>query len=248
MSEEKSAVSEEREVEQAQASSDEQKESAKEMNFSKLRKKGDLLERHNRLLEEKLTRIESALERMSSPARQEGKQPSGSSIFDAYGLERGGLVESDKLAMVLESERERNRKEAEEISRSTMSKLQKEQYAERLYDRYPDYASVVNEENMSLLEREDEEFLESLKENPDEYKRRELAYKKIKKILDKKKVESQSVNPQDIVNKNMQSNYGFTSSGFGGSTREFNWKEFNSNPEMQRQAYLKLKANQKRGR
>ena len=222
--------------------------SDKEMNFSKLRKRNDQLERQNRLFEEKLDKIGSSLEqyiREQSAARApQGPQ----TIHDTYGLERGGLLENDKLVQVLEAERGRNRKEAEEISRQTISKMQKEQYAERLYDRYPDYAQVVNDESMQMLEAEDEDFLESLRDNPDEYKRRELAYRRIKKLTEKKKAAmSPPVNSQEIVNKNKQANYAFTSSGFGGASKEFNWKEFHSNPAAQKAAYEKLKANQKRG-
>lgn len=223
------------------------KDSDKEMNFSKLRKRSEGLERQNRLLEEKLGKIESSLDRLINAQSSQGMPQRPQTIHDTYGLERGGLMENDKLATVLEAERDRNRKEAEEISRQTMAKIQKEQYADRLYDRFPDYAQVVNEESMQMLEDEDEEFLESLRENPDEYKRRELAYRRIKKMTDKKKAAQMPVNSQDLVNKNKQANYAFTSSGFGGGAKEFNWKDFHSNPQAQKAAYEKLKSAQKRG-
>lgn len=234
-----------------------EKASDKEINLRKLVKQNKALEQQNQMVSQELAQMRQMIEMSRTMMPQQAVREI--SPYEKYGLEPGGLVEADKFITALAKEREdmekRFEKKAEEAAERLFEKRQNASFGERISMRYPDYDQVINEENMHLLEEEDPEFVESLNDVKDEFKRRELAYKKTKRILNSRapvsisRPEEPRIPAQTIVDQNKKAAYGYTPTGGGQITSNLDWKSFHSSPSAQKQAYEKLKQMQgpKRG-
>lgn len=211
--------------------------SDKELNFRKLEKKAEALEQALYERDEMLKKQQSVLEQMQSrlsPDRDE---------FDSLPNEE--LIDKARFMRVLEKERERFKKEAEEVARQTYRQIDSENYVQRLQSKYPDYDQVVNASNAEKLQESDPDFVAVLGEVKDEFKRREMAYKRIQKVLSEEKPKAKA---QDVVNENRQqaANF-FTPHGQGPMTNQYGFDFDVRSKEARTQAYQRLKAAQKRG-
>jgi hypothetical protein len=163
--------------------------------------------------------------------------------FDS--LPNDELIDKAKLQRIREKDRENFRKEAEQVARQTYAQLDNENFANKLKFAYPDYDEVVNAANAEKLQEKDPEFMSLLAEVKDEFKRREMAYKKMKKLASNE--EKPKVKAQEVVDENRKvaGNY-FTPSGQGPMNNPYAFEFDVRNPQARTQAYQKLKAAQKR--
>lgn len=210
----------------------------REVNFEKLRRKTEALEQELQKRDEMMRAQQQTLQdmqaRFGSPQRDE---------FDSLPDEE--LIDKAKFKRLIDKERSTMRKEAEEIARQTYQKIDSENYQQKLYSAFPDYDQVVNSSNAEKLQEKDPEFMSLLAEVKDEYKRREMAYKKMKKLAQAD--EKPKVKAQDIVNENRQtaSSY-FTPSGQGPTANPYGFEFDVRNSESRTKAYERLKSAQKR--
>lgn len=167
--------------------------SDKEFNFRRLEKKAEALEQALHERDEMLKRQQTTLEQLQArfaPERDE---------FDSLPNEE--LIDKARFIRVLEKERERNKREAEEVARQTYQRIDSENYVQRLQSKYPDYDQVVNASNAEKLQETDPDFVAVLSEVKDEFKRREMAYKRIQKVLAEEKPRAKA---QELVQENRQ--------------------------------------------
>jgi ribosomal protein L17 len=225
----------------------EARDNSKDHNFAQLRKSKEEAERRfqqQEMLNQQLASELNQLKAMVTPRAQDELDP-----YAAYGIERGGLVEADKFAEAIKRERELSkklaRKEAEAVAEAMITKREKSAFGERLRNRYQDYDQVVNPENVELLAQRDPESAEVFEEIADDFKRREFAYKRIKKILneDNKK----KVSAQDLVDRNKNSAYHYSEGGAQAVPNPNDLRAFVNDPQAKAKYYEQLKANQKRG-
>lgn len=211
--------------------------SDKELNFEKLRKK---LEAQEAALQER-----DAMLRQQQQALQELQsrfQPQDKDEFDS--LPADELIDKAKFERALAKEREKLRKEAEAIARETYAKIDSENYAVKLKSLYPDYDQVVTESNAAKLQENEPEYVELLSEVKDNFKRREMAYKKMKKFVNEDKPK---VKAQEVVEENRKTSAAYYSpTGQGPMTNPYAFEFDVRSKEAKAQAYAKLKAAQKR--
>jgi len=217
---------------QAQAKQDD-----REVNFAALRKKTEALEAQLQEKEQLFQKQQAMLEQMQAKL-----QPTLDE-FDA--LPNDELIDKARLQRIREKDRENFRKEAEAVARQTYAQLDNENFAQKLKFAYPDYDEVVNSANAEKLQEKDPEFMSLLAEVKDEFKRREMAYKKMKKLASLE--EKPKVKAQDVVDENRKiaGNY-FSPSGQGPMNNPYAFEFDVRNPQAKSQAYQKLKAAQKR--
>ncbi len=232
----------------------ETKGSNQEKNLRNLARKNEALEQQNQQLLHSMNEMKGMVEQLSRNSQTQQKQEP--TVYERYGIQPGDLVESDKLIKILQSEKEdiekRFERKAEEIAERALDKRRKTEYGDRLISKYPDYNQVINEDTMDALQQEEPEFVEMLSEIQDDYKRRELAYKKAKKILEKQQSklagaptpEVSKMSAQSIVDANKKSAYAYAPGGGGTMSSDFNWKDFHGNAAMKQKAYENLKAMQ----
>jgi hypothetical protein len=224
-------------VEQAASQSKESEQSSQQKNFAALRKKTEALENQLQESQQLSQRQQAMLDQMQArfqPAQDE---------FDS--LPNDELIDKAKLQRIREKDRENFRKEAEQVARQTYAQLDNENFAQKLKYAYPDYDQVVNSANAEKLQEKDPEFMSLLAEVKDEFKRREMAYKKMKKLASEE--EKPKVKAQDVVEENRKAagNF-FTPSGQGPMNNPYGFEFDVRNPQAKAQAYQKLKAAQKR--
>lgn len=224
-------------VNQGANQSQEAQKNDREVNFERLRKKTEALELEIQKRDALLQQQQQALQQLESrftPQRD-----------DLDALPDDELLDKAKVKRLLEKERTNLRKEAEEIARQTYQKIDSENYQQKLYSAFPDYDSVVNAENAEKLQANDPEFMSLLAEVKDEYKRREMAYKKMKKLAaaeDKPKVKA-----QDVVDENRKiAGAYYTPSGQGPSANPYAFEFDVRSKEAKLKAYERLKSAQKR--
>lgn len=211
-------------------------QTAQQGHFEKLRKKTEYLEQEGQKKDVLLQQMQQELSQFKAQF-----QPRQVDEFDSMPSDE--LIDKAKLQRIREKDRENLRKEAEEIARQTYAKLDSENYQQRLYSAYPDYDQVVNSSNAEKLQEKDPEFMSLLAEVKDEYKRREMAYRKMKKLGDDKP----KIKAQDIVNENRQTAGAYYSPGGQGPSSNPYAFEFDvKSPEARTKAYERLKAAQKR--
>lgn len=224
-------------VNQSADQSQETKRNDQEINFAALRKKTESLEAQLHESEQERLQQRQLLEQMQArfqPAQDE---------FDS--LPADELIDKAKLQRIREKDRENYRKEAAQVARETYAQFDNENFANKLRFAYPDYDQVVNESNAEKLQAQDPEFMSLLAEVKDDFKRREMAYKKMKKISQGK--EEPKVKTQDVVNENRQASGNFYApSGQGPMNNPYAFEFDVRNPQARSQAYAKLKAAQKR--
>lgn len=225
-------------VNQAANQAQEQQKSDREINFEKLRKKTEALETELQKRDAMLNQQQEALNQL-----QARFQPQDRDELDSLPDEE--LIDKAKFKRLIEKERANLRKEAEDIARQTYQKIDNENFAARLKTAFPDYDQVVNSENAEKLQANDPEFVSLLAEVKDEYKRREMAYKKMKKLQVEEKPK---VKAQDVVNENRQTAGSYYSPGGQGPSSNPYAFEFDvRSKEARAKAYERLKAGQKRG-
>lgn len=212
--------------------------SEQEGHFAKLRKKTEALEVALQEKDHMLRQQQQMLEQM-----QARFMPQERDEFESLPDEE--LIDKAKLKRLMTNERQKILKEAETVARQTYQKIDSENYQRKIYSQYPDYDQVVNEEGAEKLREKDPEFFAALSKIGDEYERRELAYKKIKRLVqeDVKPV----VKAQEVANDNrMMGNAYYTPAGqslMPSTATEFDVKS----PAARKAAYERLKAAQKKG-
>lgn len=152
-----------------------------------------------------------------------------------------------RLEAKLAKERATYERKAEEIAEKTYQKKQtekdeakKKNYLQRLRETFSDYDSVVNENNILELSQKDPVFLETALEVPDDYKRREKTYHRIKSM---KTAETSTPSVQEKVKDNQRNPYHVPSGGFATSTAiEFDVRS----KDARERAYAALKKMQGR--
>ena len=213
-------------------------QTAQQGHFEKLRRKTEALEQ-----ELHQSRQESAQSRQMLVEFQSRFAPQDRDEYDALPSEE--LIDKAKLQRIREKDRESYRKEAEAIARQTYAKIDNENYQQKLYQAFPDYDQVVNAANAEKLQEKDPEFVSLLGEVKDEYKRREMAYKKMKKIAQTE--EKPRVKAQEVVEENRKASAAFyTPGGQGPSANPYAFEFDVRNSESRTKAYERLKAAQKR--
>lgn len=225
-------------VNQAAKQAQEQQRNDREVNFERLRKKTEVLEVELQKRDALLNQQQQALTQLQSRF-----QPQDRDELDSMPDEE--LIDKARFKRMIEKERLNLRKEAEEIARQTYQKIDSENYQHKLYSAFPDYDQVVNSTNAEKLQEKDPEFMSLLAEVKDEYKRREMAYKKMKKLSQED--ERPKIKAQDIVNENRQSagNY-FTPAGQGPTSNPYSFEFDVHSADARKKAYERLKAAQKR--
>jgi hypothetical protein len=218
---------------QAQAAKDD-----REINFAALRKKTEALEQELQKRDALLNQQQQALNQLQSRFAPQDRDE-----LDA--LPDDELLDKAKFKRLIEKERSNMRKEAEEVARQTYQKLDSENYQQKLYSAFPDYDQIVNSSNAEKLQAKDPEFMSLLAEVKDEYKRREMAYKKMKKIAAED--EKPKVKAQDVADENRKVSGNFYSPGGQGPSSNPYAFEFDvRNKDARAKAYERLKAGQKR--
>jgi hypothetical protein len=205
--------------------------------FAKLRKKTEALEMALQDRDQMLLKQQQMLEQMQSkfqlPERDE---------FDSLPDEE--LIDKAKFKRALEKERQKILKEAENVARQTYQKIDAENYQRKIYSAYPDYDQVVTENGAEKLREKDPEFFAVLSKIGDEYERRELAYKRIKRLVQEDA--KPAVKAQDVANENRAIGSNYYAPG-GQSLMSSTSGEFDvKSPAARKAAYERLKAAQKK--
>ena len=224
-------------VNQEAAKTQEAARNDQEGHFAKLRKKTEALEMALHERDQMLQKQQQMLEQM-----QARFQPQDRDEFDSLPDEE--LIDKAKFKRALEKERQRILKDAETVARQTYQKIDAENYQRKIYSAYPDYDQVVTEQGAEKLREKDPEFFAALSKIGDEYERRELAYKKIKRLVqeDSRPI----VKAQDVANENRVVGNNYYAPG-GQSLMSSTSSEFDvQNPDARKAAYMRLKAAQKR--
>lgn len=224
-------------VAQADNQAQERHRSEQAVRFENLRKKTEALEAQLQESDQLRQKQQALIDQMQArfqPDRDE---------FDSLPDEE--LIDKAKLKRIREKDRENFRKEAQQVARETYAQIDSENFASKLKFAYPDYDEVVNATNAEKLQEKDPEFMSLLAEVKDEFKRREMAYKKMKKLSQVE--ESPRVKAQDVVEENRKAagNF-FTPSGQGPMNNPYAFEFDVRNKDARAQAYQKLKAAQKR--
>lgn len=222
------------EVVDQRANQSEQRQDSREANFAALRKKTEALEAALQEKEQRMLQQQQMLEQMHQRLNPQ--------VDEFESLPDEELIDKAKLRKIRERDRESFRKEAEQVARETYAKLENENFATRLKYAYPDYDQVVNSANAEKLQEQDPEFMSLLGEVKDEFKRRELAYKRMKKLEAKPIVRA-----QEVVEENRKiAAASYTPSGQGPMTNPYAFEFDVRNPQARKQAFERLKAAQKR--
>lgn len=211
----------------------------REVNFAALRKKTEALEAELQKRDHMMQQQHQMIQQLQN------RFPEQRDELDS--IPDDELLDKAKFKKLIDKERSSMRKEAEEVARQTYQKIDSENYQQKLYSAFPDYDQVVSSANAEKLQEKDPEFMSLLAEVKDEYKRREMAYKKMKKLAQAEEDARPKVKAQDVVNENRQTGSNFYSSGGQGPSANPYAFEFDvRSPEARTKAYERLKAAQKR--
>lgn len=202
--------------------------SDKDENFERLRKKVEALENENYRSKETIEKQNQLLERFQSAFSQPQDEEEDLERLDPDDyISKRQLSKWEKKILA----------EAEKLA----EKKYYQNFEERLRSRYQDYDDVVTAENARELENQDPEYAQLLAEVKDDYKRREMAYKRIKRL------QKERSSAQEKAEQNKNKNYYYAPLGAGNTPPadiiNFDVKDSNA----RREAYQKLKAAQKRG-
>lgn len=221
----------------ASADSKPDSQTAQMGHFEKLRKKTEALETELQKRDALLQQQQEALNQL-----QARFQPVDRDELDSLPDEE--LIDKAKFKRLIERERQNLRKEAEEVARQTYRKIDSENYQQRLYQAFPDYDSVVNSANAEKLQEKDPEFVALLGREKDEYVRREMAYKKMKRLAED---DRPKIKAQDVVDENRKAAGAFyTPSGQGPMNNPYAFEFDVRSKEARQKAYERLKSAQKR--
>lgn len=213
------------------------KKDDREVNFEKLRRK---LESQEREYSDRLSRQEQEIQQLRGHLQPQQRN-------EDVIIEDGELVEGAKVKRLLVQQEEKLLRKASEIARQTFQQIDSENFAHKIKYAYPDFDDVVNADNAQKLQEKDPEFTALLGEVKDEFRRRELAYKKIKQIL-KDEVAKPVVKAQEVAQENLKtaSNY-YTPAGQGPMTNPYGFEFDVRNKSSREQAYARIKNAQKKG-
>lgn len=224
-------------IEQGTTQNQEERQSEQQKHFANLRKKLEALEQEKAQQDALLKQQQDMLNQM-----QARFQPQD----DWDTLPDEELIDKAKFKKIIEKEREKLRKEAEQIARQTYQQIDSENYASKLKSQFPDYDQIVNEANAQKLQDQDPEFVAALSKIGDNYTRRELAYQKMKKLIQHE--EKPKVKAQEVVEENRKTSGSYYAPAGQGPMSNPYAVEFDvRNPQARAAAYAKLKAAQKRG-
>lgn len=212
------------------------KKDDREINFEKLRRKYEAQDRENA---ERFARQEQELQQLRSHLQPPQRN-------DDVVVDDGELVEGAKVKRLLAQQEEKLLRKTQEIARQTFQQIDSENFAHKLKYAYPDYEEVVSAENAQKLQERDPEYTALLGEVKDEFKRRELAYKRIKRIVAEEAPKT-VVKAQEVAQENLKtaSQY-YTPAGQGPMTNPYGFEFDVHNKSSREQAYARLKSAQKR--
>lgn len=150
-------------------------------------------------------------------------------------------IDKDRFRAIMAQKEAQLKREAEAIARKTYAEMEaqrqkeeKDNFQKRLRSSYEDFDDVMTEENILKLERSDPEFLETVLDIEDPYKRREKTYKRVKKELQK----SVAPSVKEKVQENLQNPFYIPSShGTSNQAIDFDVRT----PAAKKVAYEKLK-------
>ena len=215
----------------------ERHKSEQAVRFENLRKKTEALEAQLQQRDQQFQKQNQLIEQMQARIQPDRDE------FDSLAADE--LIDKQKLQRIREKDRESYRKEAQQVARETYAQLDNENFATKLKYAYPDYDEVVNSANAEKLQEKDPEFMSLLAEVKDDFKRREMAYKKMKKLAQAE--EKPKIKAQDVVDENRKTagNF-FTNSGQGPTSNPYAIEFDVRNNDAKKAAYQKLKAAQKR--
>lgn len=226
------------EDQEAQANPAPIQDNSKEYNFERLRRSKEASDAQVRELSQTVEALKQQINHMA-PRQDNSNDP-----YSYYGLERGGILETEKMVEILQKQEKILEEKIDRRTRANLEKFDKENYQEKIRTQYPDFDQVINEKTVAKLEEDDPEFAQSLSEIPDPYKRAKLAYTKIKKNQSQ---EQQRVSAQELVKQTRSSAYHYAPGGNDSVPDSIDLRSFVNDPEAKRKAYEKLKAAQKRG-
>lgn len=216
-----------------------QEVSNKELNFRKLESEREKEKEQRIRLETELQMVRSQMSEIQNSFKP--KEPDPFDDLDEY-------VDPEVKKRILQKFEKTNssfEKRAMEIARQEYQKIQSEKEEEKRKDflttlrkTYSDYDEVMNEANLKILNDADPIFIEGTLQIQDEFKRRELAYKKIKTL--KKEETKQSIS--DKVAQNQRNPYHIPSHAAPTSTAIH--QDLNTR-ESREAAYKRLKDAQK---
>jgi len=151
-------------------------------------------------------------------------------------------VDPVSLKAVLSQERQRLKKEAEEIADKKLREWKEQEYKQnhmqRLKSEYPDFGNVMTEENVVKFEQSYPEFVQSLLHIQDDYERKKLAYNFFKRNTPKEETKSSI---KEKVEENAKNPYHIPSGSGIPAAVEYDLKS----KSAREAAYAKLKAAQK---
>lgn len=151
-------------------------------------------------------------------------------------------VDPASLKAAFAQERQRLNKEAEAIADRKLNEWKKQEeklnHLSRLKSEYPDFGSVVNEDNVVRFEQSHPEFVQSLLHIEDAYERKKLAYNFFKR-MGTPEVQKPSISEK--VEENRKNPYMIPSGSGMPAAVEYDLKS----PQARNAAYAKLKAAQR---
>lgn len=225
-------VTEQEAVQPADTTVQDSSRSDKDKNFERLRNKLESLESEAHESREVIKKQNELLERMQTAF--------SSSPQDSDDYER--MDAEDFISKKhLNKWEQRSQEKFKQLAEKAIQEYEKKNYIQKLHHAYPDYEDVVSTENVKKLEQDDPEYAQLLAEVKDDYKRREMAYKRIKKA------QKNSITAQQVVEENKAKNYYYSPAGQGSSYNSHAIEFDVRNKSARQQAYERLKSAQKRG-
>lgn len=148
-------------------------------NWRALREKAEAAERRSQMLESQISEYNSMLrEFVAGKTAQEPEEEIDETDILTYGQTKKTIHREAK-------------KIAEEIVKKTLSEHEQQTAPKRLKDEFSDFDSVVSNENVDYLIKNEPELAAILRDTKDQYKQGKAAYKFIKSLgIYKKDVES----------------------------------------------------------
>ncbi|HEX5553444.1 MAG TPA: hypothetical protein VFX43_09370 [Chitinophagaceae bacterium] len=203
-----------------------QKMSDKDINFARLRQEREHLAYE---LEKANIERQKLLEQMNAR----------SSIPQEDDEDEDGYIEPEKeikrLKKALKASKFESQKQAEHVARRIVEEENKKNFLFRLKAEHPDYDAVVNDETALKLEQQFPGMANSIKNIPDDFERRKLAYETIKS-LNLHKPKKQEPIMQDKIDSNRKSLY-YTPSSSGSGPAQMG----DFSPTGRKAAYEKMR-------
>lgn len=153
------------------------------------------------------------------------------------------FVDPASLKAAFAQERQRLTKEAENIADRKLKEWkqqeEKSNHMSRLKSEFPDFGTVLNQDNVVRFEQTHPEFVQSLLYVEDDYERKKLAYNFFKRNMAQQEAPRQTI--KEKVEENKTNPYMIPTGSGNPSAMEYDLKS----PQARQAAYAKLKAAQK---